>query len=87
MDGTTNTLNATTSTSTGRTSGSRVGSLLLLLLVVGGLHLVLFKTLETVAPLGTGAIDTKLIVIESDRTIGPMMFEKRVLDRLVADAR
>jgi len=87
MDGTTNNLNAMTSTSTGRTSTSRVGSLLFLVLVVGGLHLVLFKTLDTVAPLGTNVIDSKLIVIETDQITRPMMFEKQVLDRLVADAR
>ena len=87
MDGTTNNLNATTSTPTGRTSTSRVGSLLFLLLVVGGLHLVLFRTLDTVAPLGADVIDSKLIVIETDQMSRPKMFEKQALDRLVADAR
>jgi hypothetical protein len=88
MDGTTtNNLNGTKSDFARRISTSRVTSLMFLSLVVCGLHLLLFNALDTVAPLGSDVIDSNLIVIESDPTPWPTVFENRVLDRLVADSR
>lgn len=87
MDGTTNDMTGLTTQSGRRNTRSGVSSLMFLALAVGGLHLVLFNTLDIVAPLGSDTVDSKLIVIDSDRVPAPMMFVDRGLDHLVADAR
>ena len=87
MDGTTNDMTGLKPEPGRRNTRTGVASLMFLALAVGGLHLLLFNALDIVAPLGSDVVDSKLIVIESDRSARPMMFVDRGLDHLVADAR
>ena len=84
-DNQTNDSGSSVMTTTGRKG--RFASLMLLAAVVGGLHFVLFNALDTVAPLGTDNVDSKLIVIDADSSLKPTFFESRAFDQLVADAR